>query len=146
MKFLQRIAVKLVNLVVILGGIAMLVCLFEEMTAGNLSFAEFIGSVLLLLAAYRLFRSRLCQSLLCRLMGWDPFEAIQAENRRFSRWYDSVAAQKRAQQDEACRRDEARQAARSKAYFHANQAKKCAGTYDGYRHANQAKRYWNESK
>ena len=146
MKFLQRIALKLINLIVIVSCIAMVVCLFEEMTAGSLSFVEFIGNALIVLAVYKLFRSRFCQSLLARFLGWDPFEAIQAENRRFSQWYDSVAAQKRAQQAEQSRRDDARRAARSNAYFHESQAKRYAGTYDGYRHANQAKRYWNESK
>ena len=94
MKFLQRIALKLINLIVIVSCIAMVVCLFEEMTAGSLSFVEFIGNALIVLAVYKLFRSRFCQSLLGRLLGWDPFEAIQAENRRFSQWYDSVAAQR----------------------------------------------------
>lgn len=36
--------------------------------------------------------------------------------------------------------------ARNNAIFHENQAKKYAGTYDGYRHANQAKQAWSDSK
>lgn len=146
MKFLKSMAMKLIHLVVIFVCGLTVFCLAEELTAGRLSFPEFLGSALLVLALYKLFRSRLCQSLLGRLLGWDPFASIQAENRRFSQWYDAVAAQKRAQEQEQRRRDDARRAARSKAYFHANQANKYAGTYDGCRHANQAKRYWNESR
>lgn len=58
-----EIALKLINLIVIVSCIAMVVCLFEEMTAGSLSFVEFIGNALIVLAVYKLFRSRFCQSL-----------------------------------------------------------------------------------
>ena len=63
MKFLQRIALRLINLIAIVSCVAVGVCRFEELTAGSLSFVEFIGNALIVLAVYKLFRSRFCQSL-----------------------------------------------------------------------------------
>lgn len=146
MKFLERMGAKLFNMIVLVGCLAIVYTQFKSMQAGEIAVSAFIESVIIVFVVYKIFRTNFCQSLLCRFFGWDPILQVKKDNEKFNRWYDSIVAQKRAKQAEEARRAAAREDARNKAYFHANQARKNAGTYEGYRHANQAKRYWNESK
>ena len=108
--------------------------------------SSFIYSMVILFVIYRVFKTRFVQSLICRFLNWHPVDDAIEESRQFGRRYDAIMAQKRAQQREADRRAAARRDANNKAAFHEYQAKKYAGTNDGYWHENMAKKYRNDAK
>ena len=146
MKFLDKLGVKTLNIIFTLACIFVACGEFQAWQNGSTNLSSFLGSLVLTFVAYKIFKTRLVQSLICRIFRWDPFDNYFEERKRFNSWYDNIVAQKRQREREEAAASAARYDARNKAIFHENQARKYAGTNDGYYHRNMANHYRNKSK
>ena len=114
--------------------------------AGSTTVMTAIVNSVICFLIYRVAVSRFVLSLLGKLFNYDPFESIAEERRRFNAKYDAAMARKAEEQKKRDAEAYARRKANDKAIFHENQAKKYAGTNDGYWHSNMAKKYRNDAK
>lgn len=158
MKHLARVGLAFFNIMVIVIIVCMAAYSYDAWQNDQMTFSQFLVNLVVYFAIWRVTRSRWVQSLLCRIFGLDPMKGIFEEKRRFSAWYDAIAAQNARK--EAARRaaaaEEARRAAnaaayarydaRNKAAFHEYQARQQAGTYSGYQHENLARKYREDAK
>ena len=140
--------VRLMNMIVSATCVIVAFCAIKGFLAGQVDLSS---TVFTLVAAYgvrKLFKNPRAQSMLCRFMKWDPVGNCIEESKKFGRKYDAYVAQQReqARRNAAAAAEYSRRRAADAAVFHETQAKRYAGTYDGYRHQNMANRYRNEAR
>lgn len=143
MRFLGKLAFKLINLIVTFGFICYAVILLQAMLSGQAEISGILQCGVFLFIAYRIFRSRFCQSLLWHIITREPIQRLEQNmGRSINAFFDNQTRPDTAAEERA----RARAAAADKAAFHAYQARRNAGTYAGYQHENLAKKYRNDAR
>lgn len=114
---------------------------------GKMSFVDSASFLVILFVVYKIYKTRFVQNLICRLLRWDPVgDYFQQEKERRHREYAEWTRRHNQQMEEDRRRASERSKAIDNAIFHENQAKRYAGTNDGYWHENMAKKYRNDAE
>ena len=143
---LGKLGLFMFNVVVIVIVIGMISFNFGLWREGEIGFFEFVILSAVAIVFWRITKARGIQSLLGKIFGWDPFAGIDREQRRFNEWYNARVAANAYREQERAAEARRRYQAKSNAIFHEYQARKYAGSNDGYWHANMAKKYRNDAR